>query len=121
MSRKYRHLKEYEKELIDHINQGHTLRETGEKYGFTYQEILHISKQDKGFYICRSSGICMTTVSSLTKPARSIAFGIGIRYDVREAPTAHPSFSRGHAAPAVSDSLFPAASYQRRSCPPAQW
>ena len=34
MSRKYRHLKEYEKELIEHINQGHTLRETGEKYGF---------------------------------------------------------------------------------------
>ncbi len=39
MSRKYRHLKEYEKELIEYINQGHTLRETGEKYGFTYQEM----------------------------------------------------------------------------------
>ena len=39
MSKKYRHIKEYEKELIEYINQGHTLRETGEKFGFTYQEM----------------------------------------------------------------------------------
>ena len=28
MPRKYRHLKDYEKELIEYIEQGHTLRET---------------------------------------------------------------------------------------------
>lgn len=30
MSRKYRHIKDYEKELIEYIEQGHTLREIGE-------------------------------------------------------------------------------------------
>ena len=39
MSRKYRHIKDYEKELIEYIEQGHTLRETGEKFGFTHKEI----------------------------------------------------------------------------------
>lgn len=29
MPRKYRHIKDYEKELIEYIEQGHTLRETG--------------------------------------------------------------------------------------------
>ena len=39
MPRKYRHIKDYEKELIEYIEQGHTLRETGEKFGFEYKEI----------------------------------------------------------------------------------
>lgn len=39
MQRKYRYMKDFEKELIEYINQGHTLRETGEKYGFTYKEM----------------------------------------------------------------------------------
>ena len=39
MQRKYRHIKDFEKELIEYIEQGHTLRETGEKYGFTYKEM----------------------------------------------------------------------------------
>lgn len=39
MARKYRHIKDYEKELIEYIEQGHTLRETGEKFGFEYQEM----------------------------------------------------------------------------------
>ena len=39
MSRKYRHIKDYEKELIEYIEQGHTLRETGKKFGFTHKEI----------------------------------------------------------------------------------
>lgn len=39
MSRKYRYIKDFEKELIEYIEQGHTLRETGEKYGFTYKEM----------------------------------------------------------------------------------
>lgn len=32
MPRKYKHIKDYEKELIEYIEQGHTLREAGEKY-----------------------------------------------------------------------------------------
>ena len=39
MPRKYRHIKDYEKELIEYIQQGHTLRETGEKFGFAYKEM----------------------------------------------------------------------------------
>ena len=39
MPRKYRHIKDYEKELIEYIEKGHTLRETGEKFGFEYKEM----------------------------------------------------------------------------------
>lgn len=39
MQRKYTYIKDFEKELIEYIGQGHTLRETGEKYGFTYKEM----------------------------------------------------------------------------------
>lgn len=39
MQRKYTHIKYFEKELIEYLKQGHTLRETGEKYGFTYKEM----------------------------------------------------------------------------------
>ena len=39
MSRKYTYIKDFEKELINYIEQGHTLRETGEKYGFTYKQM----------------------------------------------------------------------------------
>ena len=38
MPRKYRHIKDCEKELIEYIEQGHTLRETGENLA------LHIKK-----------------------------------------------------------------------------
>ena len=36
MARKYRYIKNYERELIEYIEQGHSLRETGERFGFTY-------------------------------------------------------------------------------------
>lgn len=39
MPRSYRHIREYEKEIIELIEQGHTLRETGEKLGFTRQQM----------------------------------------------------------------------------------
>lgn len=39
MSRKYRHIIEYETEIINMVNQGYTLREIGNKLGFTYNEI----------------------------------------------------------------------------------
>ena len=38
-SQKYRHIKCFEKELIKYLEQGHSLRETGEKFGFTYKEM----------------------------------------------------------------------------------
>ena len=47
MPRKYRHIKDYEKELIEYIEQGHTLRETGEKFGFEYKEIKDFSIHHK--------------------------------------------------------------------------
>lgn len=39
MPQKYRHIKGFEKELIEYLEKGHTLRETGEKFGFTYKEM----------------------------------------------------------------------------------
>ena len=39
MSRKYRHISEYETEIISMVNQGYTLREIGNRLGFTYNEI----------------------------------------------------------------------------------
>lgn len=37
--RKYRNIKSFEKELIEYLKQGYTLRETGEKFGFTHKEM----------------------------------------------------------------------------------
>ena len=45
MPQKYRHIKGFEKELIEYLEQGHTLRETREKFGFTYKK-CEISKLD---------------------------------------------------------------------------
>lgn len=39
MSREYRHIKEYEKEIIEMFKQGMTRREIAEKLGFTYEQI----------------------------------------------------------------------------------
>ena len=39
MAHKYRSMKGFEKELIEYLEKGHTLRETGDKYGFTYKEM----------------------------------------------------------------------------------
>ena len=39
MPRSYRHIKEYEKEILGLKDQGYTLREIGEKYGFTYEQV----------------------------------------------------------------------------------
>ena len=42
MQRKYRHIKDFEKELIEYLKQGQILRETREKYG-----LLSIIKRKK--------------------------------------------------------------------------
>jgi len=39
MRRKYRHISEYETEIITMVNQGISLREIGNELGFTYQEM----------------------------------------------------------------------------------
>lgn len=39
MPQKYRHIKGFEKELIEYLEQGQTLPETGDKFGFTYKEM----------------------------------------------------------------------------------
>lgn len=39
MPRNYRHIQEYERELIELIEQGQTLREVGEKFGFTHKQM----------------------------------------------------------------------------------
>ena len=39
MPRSYRHIKDYEKEILELINQGNTLREIGDRLGFTYKQM----------------------------------------------------------------------------------
>lgn len=39
MSRSYRHIKEYEEEILKLKEGGITLREIGKKYGFTYEQV----------------------------------------------------------------------------------
>lgn len=39
MSRKYRHISEYETEIINMFNQGISLRDIGNKLGFTHKEM----------------------------------------------------------------------------------
>ena len=39
MARSYRHIKEYEKEILRLKSEGWTKREIGEKYGFTYAQV----------------------------------------------------------------------------------
>ena len=39
MPREYRHIQEYEKEIIELWNQGKTLREIAERFGFTHKQV----------------------------------------------------------------------------------
>ena len=39
MPREYRHIEEYEKEIIELWNQGITLREIAERFGFTHKQV----------------------------------------------------------------------------------
>ena len=39
MPRNYRHVQDYEKEILELIKQGKTLREIGNKLGFTYKQM----------------------------------------------------------------------------------
>ena len=39
MPREYRHIQEYEKEILELREQGMTLREIGERFGFSYEQV----------------------------------------------------------------------------------
>lgn len=39
MPREYRHIQQYEKEIIELWEQGYSLREIGNKFGFTYKQM----------------------------------------------------------------------------------
>ena len=39
MPRKYRHISQYEKEIVELRNQGLTFKEIGERYGFTFKQL----------------------------------------------------------------------------------
>ena len=47
MSRSYRHIKEYEKEIIELKAQGLTKREIGEKFGFSKEQIKNFLKNKR--------------------------------------------------------------------------
>ena len=39
MPRSYQHIKDFAREILELKEQGYTLREIGEKYGFTYEQV----------------------------------------------------------------------------------
>ncbi len=39
MPREYRHISQYEKEIVELRNEGFTFKEIGEKYGFTFRQL----------------------------------------------------------------------------------
>ena len=45
MARNYRHIQKYEKELLELKEQGLTMREIGEKYGFNYEQVHDFFKR----------------------------------------------------------------------------
>ena len=57
MPRKYSHIQEHEKEIIELRSQGMTLRQIGEKLGFTYKEMRGFSFpiQSKAAKTCSGS------------------------------------------------------------------
>lgn len=47
MPNKYRHIKSFEKERIEYLEQGHTLQEAGDKFGFTYKEMQNFKPKGR--------------------------------------------------------------------------
>ena len=47
MSREYRHIKEYEKEILELREQGLTKREIGERFGFSKEQIKGLLKRKR--------------------------------------------------------------------------
>ena len=60
MPREYRHIKAYEKEILELKEQGHTLREIGQRFGLSYEQVHNF-------------------ISRRNERQRKIAAGIAIR------------------------------------------
>ena len=45
MARSYRHIKQYEKEMLELKGQGYTVREIGEKFGLTFEQTHEFFKR----------------------------------------------------------------------------
>ena len=48
MPRSYRHIKEYENEILELKTQGYTKRETRAKHGFAYQQVYNLVQSKTG-------------------------------------------------------------------------
>ena len=59
MSREYRHMKAHEREIIESVMQGKSLREIGEKYGFTYKQMRNFKTRYNKKQRAISNGIPM--------------------------------------------------------------
>ena len=59
MPRSYRHIKEYEKEILELKEQGMTLREIGKKYGFTYEQVHNFISRHNEKQRRASAGIAL--------------------------------------------------------------
>ena len=59
MPRSYRHIKEYEKEILELKEQGMTLREIGKKYGFTYEQVHNFISRHNEKHRRASAGIAL--------------------------------------------------------------
>ncbi len=59
MSRGYVHIKRYEREIIEEVNKGRSLREIGEKYGFTYKQMRDFKTRYNQHQRAISAGIPM--------------------------------------------------------------
>ena len=54
MSREYRHIKQYEKEILELKEKGLTKREIGEKLGFSKEQVRGIEK--RLLWLCQENG-----------------------------------------------------------------
>ena len=59
MTRGYRHIKEYEKEILELKEQGWSLKSIGEKYGFTYEQMHNFISRHNANQRKLSAGIAI--------------------------------------------------------------
>ena len=74
MSRKYRHISEYETKIISMVNQGYTLRGIGNKLGFTYNEIQNLKTRYNKKQIIVEAGKTLKKKGRPCKKRRYSAF-----------------------------------------------
>ena len=59
MLREYRHIQKYEKEISELKSQGYTLREIGNKFGFTYKQMHNFITRYNANMRKQASGIAL--------------------------------------------------------------